>query len=644
METSDSFVFVPISSKPPPKNNSKRRRGGPVQLQFLTATEPSQFKDEKARKSVRSQAMRHYRSAPKKKGYQLADEARLVSQTYLGREAHDVEEITRHTTSQENHGKQSFEIPDTRRPKQALTSSMLSWLEAFSFDWPAEEAALQPPGYALCPWESSQDSSSKEYGKRHSLVCRSQKPTAEEATNARDRSIWPMFAATLTHLWGTNHTVDPFAVLPQYRNRELNSTLLVRICARAFSSEATVRIWVPAICQHEHIYLSAGILTSTWLDMATGHSGDSKRTALVKEELYSYLKERMLSRTQRTEDGTLMIIFHLISGEMWNADERTLAVHCSAATRIIMLRGGMTSFPTEHHRHVALVCLWQCHIISEKKRTSPLFQDYELPAYTLPDNIRSAPLESPLFCPSVDMKGVKDDAQCHNLTYGLLCDMRELTDLFIAFHATVSGTHEDQGRPRRCILRAEYDERTHEICMRVASLPSAKASGTPVHKDWIYEAWRLAALIYTSAILARVPFSTAADPEQNFMFNDPVLVYTTRVHRNLCSRRLNETLYEVLERTDTGDLWSGMIGVFYWVTAVGAAASRTQTTIHPTNSNLPHSEAHAMWVRRCFVMYAMRAVILSVFEHSLPTVSAQDTLLKVQELLSPSGATAKLLV
>lgn len=416
------------------------------------------------------------------------------------------------------------------------------------------------------------------------------------------------------------------------------------------SSQATVKIWVPAVCQHPHLYLSAGLVTSTWIDLTNGCSGDSRRTALVKEELYGYLNERMHSPTEQTSDGTLAIMCHLIAGEMWNADEKTLHIHCAAATRITILRGGLNTFATEHHRHVALAyvissetqlapwltynsCIWQCNIICERGRDSLLSQNYDLLNYSDSNDCGNASFESPLFCPSGYMSGFHEDPQCHNLTYGLLCDMRELTNLFIAFHAAAA-PHENEGQDEQCLPRAEYDKRTNDICMRLASLPSAQTVGTSVHNDWIYEACRIAALIYASSIMTRVSFSTTAEPEQNFILKIPSLAYNTQAHDSLRSRRLNETLYEALQRTNTGDLWGKMIGVFYWVTAVGAAASRTKLTVNPTHRTLSHGEAYAMWIRRCFILHSIRAVILELFQNSLPTVLAQNTLLRVQALLS----------
>jgi hypothetical protein len=50
----------------PKATRRKSKRDGLVQFQFVTATDPLQFKSEDAKRSVRSQAMTHYRNKPNK--------------------------------------------------------------------------------------------------------------------------------------------------------------------------------------------------------------------------------------------------------------------------------------------------------------------------------------------------------------------------------------------------------------------------------------------------------------------------------------------------------------------------------------------------------------------------------------------------
>jgi hypothetical protein len=160
--------------------------------------------------------------------------------------------------------------------------------------------------------------------------------------------------------------VDPFVVLPRFQNPELDILLLTRNCKfpwellhdlsmqplhwltdpgmRTFATEITLVKWVPAMLSHPHVMLSSIALASTWLDKLSNISGDSKRTILVKGEIIAMINGRLQHPDTRLADSTLMIILHLLGGEIWSCNEKTLRMHESGMARLIMQRGGMDSF------------------------------------------------------------------------------------------------------------------------------------------------------------------------------------------------------------------------------------------------------------------------------------------------------------
>ena len=85
---------------------------------------------------------------------------------------------------------------------------------------------------------------------------------------------------------------------------------------RTFVVPATLVKWLPAMLAHPHILLSATVLASTWLDMHAGCSGDSRRTTLIKSETLGWINERLRDPATQSEDFTLMVILHLLAGEM----------------------------------------------------------------------------------------------------------------------------------------------------------------------------------------------------------------------------------------------------------------------------------------------------------------------------------------
>ena len=218
------------------------------------------------------------------------------------------------------------------------------------------------------------------------------------------------------------------------------------------------------------------------------------------------------------------------------------------------------------------------------------------------------------------------DPACSAHTYQLLCDVRDVTDLFLAHgDRLASMSEEEQGleQDRIHTLSMEYDVQLGHLRTKLARMPSAFTPGLATSNDWVYEACRITALIHTSAIFTCVPFSIAANGELNAV----VRTVEASTSGNDSGRRLVESLLEALERTNTGDVWNNMAGVFYWVCAVGAAAARV-----PVASETHHGE-HSTWARRCLTMYSSRTLAQKIFEYPLPILAAQRRLVEIQARL-----------
>jgi hypothetical protein len=340
------------------------------------------------------------------------------------------------------------------------------------------------------------------------------------------------------------------------------------------------------------------------------------------------INERLRVPEIRLDDATLMVILHLLAGEMRNCNEKTIRIHMSGVARLIAERGGIEGLANETVAEVATACCYHCDIFCENTPL-PVFQEFT-PLESVLTHPNTFLPESPLYCLRSDFEALVDDAQCSPYTYKLLSDMRDLTDLFL--------THNLQDTDIQDLRRLEtplfdYDIKVSEIRARLANLPSAYTTGLPTSSDWVYEACRLAALIYAAAIIMRVPFSVAADPCGNRMLFD------TDAPKNLNSaghKTLAELLYEVLKLTDMANVWNDMAGVLYWVSAVGAAAARTPATLDMSQRLRYRDEAYSVWVRRCHIMTSTRTMIVLVFQHPRPVIMAQKKLLKVQELVGAS--------
>lgn len=263
----------------------------------------------------------------------------------------------------------------------------------------------------------------------------------------------------------------------------------------------------------------------------------------------------------------------------------------------------------------------------------PLFNTWEPCKYAPIEEWAALP-ESPLFCPRAEFFTIRAP-RCSETTYELLSDMRDLTDLVIAHHAgldTIVDSETEVESTRARLSLEDYNAQIAGICTRLAALPCAYTPGLPTTNDWLYESCRIAAIIYTGAILSRISFSISAEPSFNPILSDPVYMSNSLAGGHLYSRPLTEALFEALTKSDTTNIWDDMSGVLYWVASVGAAAARTPSTINMSSTPKSRNHAHAIRIRRCLIMHATRPLLLLVFQHPISIIMAQKTLLKVQQL------------
>jgi hypothetical protein len=278
-------------------------------------------------------------------------------------------------------------------------------------------------------------------------------------------------------------------------------------------------------------------------------------------------------------------------------------------------------------------CCYHCDIFCEAEMLQTLRES--LPADSAPVSAEEALPESPLYCPRDTFVTIPEDARCSTSTLDLLSDMKDLTNLFVAHNTKLNQVHDiDAVDIERLSPPDEaYEATICAIRTRLAHLPSAHTPGSSVSGDWVYEACRITATIYTTAIAMGVPFSVAADPNYTKLLESSTPSGTWESDEHFIKPHLAETLHETLKRTDTSNLWKNMSGVLYWVGAVGAAAARISCTIDMAQQDRFAPEAYSVWVRRCLIMTATRTMIVLVFEHPTAIIAAQRTLLKVQELI-----------
>jgi hypothetical protein len=272
-------------------------------------------------------------------------------------------------------------------------------------------------------------------------------------------------------------------------------------------------------------------------------------------------------------------------------------------------------------------CCYHSNIFREAKQM-PIFRDFALLSHAFIDGTAAVP-ESPLFFSTSHLKTIANERLCSRSTSDILRDMCDLTNNFISGNESVHDI--DTGCAGRRAPQLSFAFKASEIHERLASLPSAHTPNIFITGDWVYEACRIAAIIYTTAIDICVPFSVAANN---------ISSTARRATRTPKTQSVSvELLLKALGRTDMANVWKNMSGVLYWVCAVGAAAARTPATIdirrRPSNS----TQIREARVRLCLIMHATRTMTVLMLEHPVPVLIAQQELLRVQELIASGKET-----
>ncbi|KAJ6277672.1 hypothetical protein J3E71DRAFT_15856 [Bipolaris maydis] len=591
------------------KQATRRRaqRDGPLRLQlrFLTATDPSHFRNDDTRRSVRSHAMSYHRNKPRKEA-RLPQECSEVPATKefaalgqrVGRNGRDREDAPGKlevSLQQQHDGNETN--PIIRR--HAHDSITLEHMPQSNRQLSATRALLT----LTSPTANSDDCDSVE---------------------SQEERILRLFTAKVTTMCQIGDGVDPFRVLPSFRNPEVNSLFLKRHCIQTFASDSFHVKWLPVMLSDREVMLSSAILASVWLDIHANIPGESKQTTMLKDEIIGMIKQRLLQNSTPSSDSTIMVVLHLLMGEISGSNEKALRVHERGIAYLLQHRGGLQSLGNEILAETCTAVCYHGDLICEAEPLPDLATDLPVVNPATIDGVEIP--ESPLFCPRTDFTTIASDLHCSTSTRDLLRDMRDLTDLFISQEAA-SETVRDTCTPDAAFWEqrdAEYCSRVTTIRRRLTSLSSAHVPDLPTSNDWIFEACRITALIYTASIISHLPFSTVADPCRNPLVAESEAFNCLGSGASHLNTHLSEALFKTLSRTAVADVWDKMSGVLYWVSTVGAAAARSYAG----------DDINARWVRRYLVIYSTRTMVKLVFDHAKPIVVSQKKLLKVQQLIS----------
>ncbi|KAF2142660.1 uncharacterized protein K452DRAFT_287071 [Aplosporella prunicola CBS 121167] len=353
--------------------------------------------------------------------------------------------------------------------------------------------------------------------------------------------------------------VDPLGSFPDFENPRVSIWELKQRFDPYLMTEVLQTRYFPAMDGCKQAWLSTAHVKSTYADILDGLVGESQRTRQIKEEVFRCVHQDFAADPGRAaSDGLFITSTLLLAAELVLGDESTIKVYENGLERIVEARGGsLAALGAEGVIASAGCSVTHLAAAVREGQPPPVFRAFQYqenqdnqnnqvqPATPTPTPQRMP--ESPLCCRPGAQAFMSLRAHCAPETLALLADMRALTDLFLT------------AAPNDTIASAAAWAAHH----RARQAHMSPDSPAPRTHHLLHAACQHAAVLYSFAIAARVPFSTAgrrlgradgsADPP---------------THPSVA-------ILAALQKLDLLELAAGpLIGVLLWITLVATTAAR----------------------------------------------------------------------
>ncbi|KAK9336606.1 hypothetical protein V1521DRAFT_16085 [Lipomyces starkeyi] len=365
--------------------------------------------------------------------------------------------------------------------------------------------------------------------------------------------------------------------------------------------------WVTTLVSHPVSLQSAICAAAIDIHTRNGNEMDDLSLSEIMASTLKIVTTHLANPAAQAADETIIAIVQLLTTSMLCGDSGTLEVHARGIEQMVQLRGGLVHLGLEGE--VAFVITGKVlfyHIVSESQPSSAYLGFAR--SYTM-DIPADATLiaESPLYFPGGKYTTIIWSVSGHTLD--ILSDMRNLTEAFLKVtdedHEVGSDPATKDGMGPK-FTRTDFQIWAAKLYVRTLCRPSATVAGTAISNDWTYECIRLTAIIYTTALLHRIPFSIAS-------------TITTDV------RNFAHSLLDAFLKTDDVS-WSKLPGCLLWVCLVGSAAARVAA---PKVQGCVADHSILNWL----MLMAGRTIVMAKSRHEGSVMGALLTMLGVQRYL-----------
>ncbi|KAK8256062.1 hypothetical protein IWZ00DRAFT_149021 [Phyllosticta capitalensis] len=393
--------------------------------------------------------------------------------------------------------------------------------------------------------------------------------------------------------------LDPLSSMPEFSNPKISVWELKRRFDPLFVSDGMKKGWYPAMDGSPSAFLSTAMIKSSYGDVSSGFVCESRMTLNIKEEIYQLMRTDFADPSKRTNQGMFITIGQLLVSEVVQGEEKVMQIHETGLNWMIQQNGGLEIYGSRGVVPATILFILYLSCIIREGLPPAEFLSYlhrQISPVPVDEHV---PAESPIFCPRNDFHSIS--SLCSDATLTILREMATITDRFLASWEVVQL---DGGAPFLLEKRNASAElwQAHQRMLQMPTL----AETTLGTNDCVYEASRHAAIIYSYALAAHVPFSVAGQhldrsASTSTTTNDPFSQDLSASPSSLSSHSQSQlslsplidnaaesahpstAILDAIQRAPLSltNAWDDLIGVLLWLSLVGAVAGRDTTSPHP---------------------------------------------------------------
>lgn len=326
------------NQSPDTQTHQTARTSSSTKLQFLTVTDPQQFKRDRMTRQVRSHVMLGVRNYRKKDATSPSNSASnsnpLASATI---------ELKEPGTSDSGSKSPISALSDYGRPRSDGTKTLggaadriLHCLAPFyetrsSIVQRAIVESFSPPHDAKAESTFSLSPFSAE-----------NRRVLPRYTNNQCESILVVFVRK-HRLKFLGPADNPIVSLPQFRDCPIPLPPLMRRCEVTFTVPAVSEWWLPTIAADPGALLSSFLVAAKWDDMLMGNLQDSLQVVAMKREIISIINSGLSNPDPKKQlgDYNIISIIQLVAAEVMSCNEDAVEIHSQGVQEMIRRRGGL---------------------------------------------------------------------------------------------------------------------------------------------------------------------------------------------------------------------------------------------------------------------------------------------------------------